>query len=559
MLSPTRMRGRPMRTPQRLVQQLVTVPPPSRGLNTTGEIADMAPTDAVEMDNLIANELGLTVRGGWREYATNIGGDDSRTIRTVMSYEGAPANAIASPLGSSVLFATVDDGIFDIEGGGDMAAVPAAIALSGGVNAGNMAWAQFTASGGAQYLIACSELDGGYLYDGVSWLKMTSIGAPGPGIITGVDPTDFVHVCVWKKRLMFTLRASAEVWCLPVGAVGGAATLFDFGPQLIHGGAVLGLANWTQDDGAGVDDRLVILGSSGDLIVYEGTDPTDATKFFNIGTWYIGQPPVGRRCFTTSGGNVYVLTQFGVIPVNQIVQGGLDNILTSDTDLLSQLRKLQDTLNQDFQTLLNTEGWELLAIPSLALLHIARPSQAVNEHIQYAFQQHSLSWSRMLDVPGVTFTRRLSEVYAGTADARVLRVFDGKTDGMLLDASGASEIRARVTPAFNYLGQPTIKKQLLMIRLNFLATASPAYSVRMNADFEIDPISSAPASGGTVGSLWDAAYWDTDFWVGSRSAFGEWRSVTGLGFALAPSIFISSEESTTLASIEYMFKTGGPL
>lgn len=553
------MRARPMRTPQRQIQQLVTVPPPTAGLNTTGDIADMAPTDAVECDNMIATELGLTVRGGWREYATNVGGDASRTVRTVFSYEGAPANAIASPLASSTLFAAVDTGIFNIEGGGDMTAQPAEIALSGTTNAATMSCAQFTAAGGGQYTIACSETDGGYLYDGTTWMKMTSIGGPGPGIITGIDPAEFVHVCVWKKRLMFTQRASGVVWFLDVGAVGGAAGSFDFGPQLSSGGAVLGLANWTQDDGAGIDDRLVIISSSGDLVVYEGTDPSDATKFSNIGTWYIGQPPVGRRCFTTSGGNVYVLTQFGVIPVNQIVQGGLDNILTSDTGLLVQLRKLQDTLNLDFQTLLNTEGWETMTIPSLALLHIARPSQSVSEHIQYAFQQHSLSWSRMLDVPAVTFARRLNETYGGTADGRVLSVFTGHTDGMLLDGSDASEIRARLTPAFNYLGAPTIQKQMLMIRLNFLATASPAYSVRMNADFEVDPISSAAIAGGTVGSLWDAAYWDEDFWVGSRSAFGEWRTVTGMGFALAPSIFISSEENTTLASIEYMYKAGGPL
>jgi hypothetical protein len=544
---------------QAVQHQLITVAAPSRGLNTMDDIADMPPTDAVEMDNLLATDQGLTVRAGWYEYATNIGGNATRTVRTVMSYEGAPINAIASPLISSTLFAVVDTGIWNIEGGGNFAAAAAARTLSGTPNAGTMSWVQFTASGGAQYLIACSETDGGYLYNGVSWIKMTSTGGPGPGIITGVNPADFVQVCVWKKRLMFVQRQSAQTWTLPVGAVGGAATLFDFGPQLRNGGAVLALVNWTQDDGAGVDDRLVIIGSSGDLVIYEGTDPTDATKFSNVGTWYIGQPPVGRRCFTTSGGNVYVLTQFGVIPVNQVVQGGLDNILTSDTDLLQQLRKLQDVLNGDFQTLLNTEGWELLSLPNLALLQIARPRASVTENIQYAFHQHALAWSRILDVPAVTFTRRLSQVYGGTNDARVLRVYSGNVDGTRLDGSGSSEVRARLTPAFNYFQAPTLRKQALMIRLNFIAAAPPTYAVLMNVDFEVNPIISSGAGGGVVGSLWDAAYWDQDFWSGARVAYGEWRSVVGLGYALAPSIFISAEQKTTLASIEYMMKPGGPL
>jgi hypothetical protein len=548
----------PRRMPQSLSHGLKTVLPPIKGINSVGSVASMPETDAIECDNMVATELGLSLREGWYEYAINIGGDSTRAVRTVMSYEGAPANSTVSPLSQSKLFAAVDSGIYLIEGGGDKAATAAAIALSGATNAGRLSCVQFTTAGG-QYLIACSETDGGFLYNGATWMKMTSVGGPGPGYITGVDPSLFVQVCAWKKRLMFVERGTARVWILPVGSVGGAAVVFDFGPLLQNGGALVGLANWTQDAGDGIDDRLIVLGSSGDLLVYEGTDPTSATDFKNVGTWYIGQPPVGRRCFTTTGGDAYVLTQYGVIPVQQVVQGGLDNILTSNTELLVQLRKLQDTLNTDFSTLLNQDGWELLALPSKALLHIARPSVSITEHIQYAFQQHSLAWSRFLDVPVRTFARRLNEVYGGTDDGRVLRVLDGTTDGLQLDGSGEQEIRARLTPAFSYFDEPTVLKQMLMIRLNFLGSSSPGYSVLMNADFSINPIGGAAVIGAPVGSLWDQSYWDQAVWAGGRASFAEWRSVEGLGYAMAPSLFISASTKTTLASIEYMFKRGGPL
>lgn len=544
--------------PQARIHSLVTVPPPSRGLNTTGDLAAMDPTDAVELDNMIATDSGVTIRGGWREYATNIGGDATHTVRTVMAYNGAPANAMVSPLTSSELWAATDNGIFLIEGGGDMAALAPAIALSGSTYAGSFSWVNFTATGGGQYLVACSETDGAFIYDGLAWFKMVT-GGSGPGHINGSDPADFVQVVAWKRQLAFVKRMTGQAWFLPVGAVGGTVILFDFGPQLEHGGAVLGLANWTQDDGGGMDDRLVILGSSGDLVIYQGTDPSDATKFSNAGTWFIGQPPVGRRCFTTSGGNVYVLTQFGVIPVNQIVQGGLDNILTSDTAYLVQLRKIQESLNLDFQTLLNVPGWELLTVPQLALLMIARPSLASGEFIQYAFQQHSMAWSRLLDIPGHTFMRRLNEIFSGTANGRVLRILDGTTDAMLLDGSGAQEIRARVTPAFSYFGEPAVRKQALMLRASFLARTPPAYNVIMNVDFAVTPISTTAPAGETVGSLWDQSFWDVDVWAGGRSASGEWRTVLGLGYALAPSLYISSDVTTTLTSIEYMMKAGGPL
>jgi len=550
---------RPTRLPQRMTQQIVTLKPPTHGLNTTGDVAFMDPQDAIECDNLIAADLGLTLRGGWREYATNIGGGGNIVVRTLMDFDAAPTTSLAPPLLTSTLFAVTDFGIYDIEGGGNMIAVAPDIVLSGTSGAGYMAHVQFVAAGGSHFLIACSETDGGYLYNGLAWMKMTSVGGPGPGIITGVNPADFVHVCVWKKRLLFTKRGTGEMWFLPVGQVGGAAQMFDFGPILRSGGMLLGLANWTQDAGSGIDDRLVVFGSAGDIAIYEGTDPASVTAFFGVGVWYVGQPPIGRRCWTDTGGNVYLLTQFGVIPIAQLMQGGLDNILTSGTDLLVQLRKINDALNVDFQTLLNTPGWQLIAFPGIALLQIARPRQSVTDYVQYTFQQHSLAWNRILDVPAMTFGRRLNQIYGGTDDARVLRVFTGNTDAMLLDGTGEVEIRGRLTPAFNYFDQPAVRKRALMFRPQFLAKGTPGWSVLMNVNFERNPIVGTPVGGNTVGSLWDASYWDVDVWSGGRSAFGEWRSVVGMGYSLSPSLFISSVTQTTLASLEYMTDACGPL
>jgi hypothetical protein len=542
-----------MLAPQRLLHVLQTNVPPVHGLNTTGAIAAMPETDAIEMDNFISTDLGVAVREGWREYATNLGG----ALRTVMSYEGSPLLSTTSPLALSQLFAVTDAGIFDIEGGGDFNAVAPEIALSNAIFAGRMSCVQFTTDAG-QYLIACSEVDGGFLYNGVSWMKMSSIGGPGPGFITGVDPSKFVQVCAFKKRLMFVERGKAAAWILPVGQVGGAAVKFDFGPLMRHGGMLLALANWTQDAGEGTDDRLVVLGSSGDLLIYQGIDPTSA-EFENVGTWYIGQPPVGRRCFTESGGNVFVLTVFGVIPVTQIVQGGIDSLLTSGTEYFQQLQKLQDVLNRDFSVTASLVGWELMHIPVKALIHIARPQTVSGEFIQYVFQEHNLAWSRLLDVPATTFGKRLNEIYAGTSDGRVLRVLDGPNDGMLLNGTGAHEIRARLTPAFSYFGNPTTLKQALMCRVNFLSNADPGYVISMNVDFALQAPDSAPTPGTFIGSLWDASFWDAAFWVGARGAFGEWRSIEGLGYSLAPSIYIATQTPTTIANIEYMLKGGGPM
>src|SRR5215471_12637399 len=138
---------RPRRLPQRQIQQVISVPPPVNGLNTTGQYAGMPPTDAVDMDNIVATEMGVTVRSGWREYATNI--DLGNLVRTVMARVSAPASALAAPLVGSELFAATDHGFYNIEGGGDMTGRAPAMALSGVSYAGYCNWVQYTAGSGA--------------------------------------------------------------------------------------------------------------------------------------------------------------------------------------------------------------------------------------------------------------------------------------------------------------------------------------------------------------------------------------------------------------------------
>lgn len=548
----------PSSMPQRTINQIVMRPPPVRGLNTIDPLALMQPTDAVEMDNLISSDSGLALRGGWYEYAVNVAGGPN-AVRTVLSFDDATASSLASPLSQSELFAATDAGIYLVEGGGDVSSVAAEIALSGAQYAGMLSSTQFAAAG-ANFLVACSETDGAFVYDGVVWKKATSTGTAGPGIITGVDPANFVQVVAFKKRLGFVERNSGKAWFLPVGQVGGAAQVFDFGPLFVHGGMLLALIQWTQDAGEGVDDYLVVLSSAGDIAVFRGNDPTSTTDWACAGTWYIGTPPVGRRCFTTSGGNIYVVTEFGIIPISQIVQGGLDTVLTAGTEQTKQLRKLQEQFRRDFVLSAETVGWELIHIPNQALMQLARPALSVSEHIQYAFHMHTLAWSRILDVPGTTFYYRLGETYAGTDDGRVLRIYDGLTDRMKVNGTGAQEVRARVTPAFDYFDQPPAEKRALMVRCNFQASQKPSYSVKMNVNLAITSNPTWPVSLSTGGSLWDQSYWDQGAtWGGGTGSHAQWRTVRGLGKCLAPTIFIASEQAVVLASLSYMIQSGGPL
>ena len=544
----------PVRKPQRQSYSIQTQAPPMGGLDSISPLALMPPSNAVEMDNFIAGDSGLSLREGWYDYATGLGGP----VQAIFSYDSAPLNATVSPLATSELFASTEAGIFLIEGGGDLSAEAPDIALSNQPGAGHLNTVQFSAGGG-QFLVACSETDGGFVYDGTAWLKMSSTGGPGPGYVTTADPTKFVQVVAWKHRLGFVERGSTVAWFLPIDSVGGDAEQFDFGGVLSNGGALLAMVNWTMDAGAGIDDHLVIIGSAGDVAVYQGTDPTDASAFSLIGTWFVGQLPTGRRSFTTAGGNVYIITTMGLIPISQIVSGGLDTFNIQAAGQMDKLRMLQEELARKYSNYFATPGWELMSVPAKSLFLLSVPSVTSGQDVQYAFNRHTNAWSRLLDIPGRTFAQRLGEVYAGTEDGRVLRILDGYSDQKIFDGTGAVHIRGKVTPAFSYFGSADVVKQAVMLRPVFLTGGGLAYLARMNVDYYIAPDVLAPVEVDPSFARWDSAIWNKDKWSASVTSSFDWVSVEAIGYALAPTIYVSSQSRTVLAAVEFMMKAGGPL
>ena len=246
------------------------------------------------------------------------------------------------------------------------------------------------------------------------------------------------------------------------------------------------------------------------------------------------------------------------MPVSQIVEGGLDNVLTSSTQMLKQLKLMQQQFARDFATKINSLGWEVMNLPAKQLMVILRPRISVTDNTLYAFQMQTMSWSVLRDIPITTITQRLSEIFGGTEDGRVIRLFNGHSDAKKYDGSNAQHIRAKVTPAFNYLGSPDVLKQALMVRPTFLSGGDLSYVVRMNTDFaipaefiapiEVDPIvrsGTAPCGTRTIGPRPFVSNY-------------EWRQVEGLGFSMTPTVYASSRSRTVLAAIEYMFRAGGP-
>jgi hypothetical protein len=190
------------------------------------------------------------------------------------------------------LFAIAGSSIFDVTNAGTVGAADK-------TGLGNAKWEYVnvtTPAGG--YIYAVNGIDKPLLYNGSTWTNPA---------ITGVTDTTLNNITTFKNQVWFTQNNSLKAWYLPTLSIAGAAAAIDMSAVAQLGGHLVNVGTWTLDAGYGVDDNLVFITSNGEVIVYSGTDPSDATKWALVGVWRIGKP-VGKRCFLKYGGDMLILS-----------------------------------------------------------------------------------------------------------------------------------------------------------------------------------------------------------------------------------------------------------
>lgn len=536
------------------MQTIKSVQAPIGGINAADSIAAMGPQDAIILTNWIPDTYGVRVRKGYQEWATNF---PFATVDAVLSYVG---RATAFPGGAFLsaptampgfLFGCTKDGIYDITSSTNAPALSQA--LSGTAGAGQIQSTMLANTAG-HYLLCCSEKDGYLYFDGTVWAIPTFGG--GAGQVSGHTPADFVQPLVFKKRAWFVQRDSTSAWYLAADAITGAATEFPFGSQFKKGGYLAFLAKWTIDAGEGIDDFLVAVSSMGDVVVYKGTDPASAATFALVGTWNIGQIPVGRRCYAQLGGDLILISADGLFPISYVTRGGADQLLLSGQEYA---RKIRAPLAGDLGATFTTQGWDMLVHPKERVLCINVPNYSTRQNFQYCMSTSQKAWCYLQDIPVNCYGTTAGYAFAGTTDGRVLLIFSGFFDNLLLGATSGNGITGKIVPAFSDFGTPGMQKIFTMVRPTLQAVDIPNLQIGVNVNYELTDPTGTPSFAPSVQSLWDTGLWDAALWGGAVRTFQEWVGVGGVGFAGAAAFSTLTVGDTTLVSIDYMLEPGGPV
>lgn len=658
--------GQAKRPPRRQTLEVVSVPAPLGGINTVSAGSAMPATDSIYCWNLIASEMGLRSRLGYREWVTGLGS----AARSLLPFTGSAGNGTGDRL-----FATTYTGIWDVSASTDAPTQLIEFTHQIG-NAGFGVSTSFT-TGAGRFLLYCDEVNGLYVWSesGATWTKVlagttqlwaantayavgnrvvngvnvyvvtvagTSAASGGPtgtgtsitdGTVTWdfdsvaassvigpsladqnlgrtADPENFVHVTAWKNRLWFTERDTDRAYYLDINSIFGTATSFSFGPKMRAGGHLVGLFNWSYDGGSGLDTLLVGFSSGGDVVIYQGTDPSSASTFGLKGCWFVGAVPAGRRIATDYGGDLLVQSLIGVLPLSKLVVGG-DEV---DSKVYATA-KISNLFNQLSSTRRTLPGWAMHIHPADNALMVLVPTDGVNATEPLAMSFASRGWSRYRDIPIYCGAVWAGDFWFGTADGRVCRNIDYIDNVPLTEAGDWAAETAyaegdRITdPTFNthvyectvagtsgedesgFSGLPsnvtdgTVTWRFVALAADLSApvewsvltayqsdarfksvrqlrpivlSGSPTPVVDAKARYNFD-LTEPTAPSGTPSGGWDEGEWDEAVWGADLTAYSPIIGATGCGRDVAVAIRGSATTRTVLVGVDVFFERGGSM
>jgi len=516
----------PRRTAAAQVAMLTSVPAPTGGLNFRDPISEMPATDAMVMDNFIPQRTGCLLRKGWKFSCNSL----TDPVTSLFSYNAANS-------ADDKLFAASGGSIWDVTGT-DAVEDQAATGSTDGI------WSttQFALVSGEVVLLAVSPGAGYWVYRTSGWTKTTPTGLP-----TGLS-----SIAVWKNRVWFTEDKTSTVYYLQtIDAIDGTAIAFEMGSLLRNGGSVRGLINWTLDSGFGVDDYLVVVGTEGDVGIWQGTDPTSAATFGLKGVWYVGPVPAVGRFFTSYGGDVMILSELGLVPMSRLVNGQFSEIQPGPSS------KIQNVLSPIIEKYRTDASWDIILVPNSDVLIIKLPPQN-GIYVQYAMNVNTGAWCTFSGMPMVCTALLNGQLYFATDDKGIAKGLFGEEDGMKLDLLGGDAIAGNIQGAFNAFEMPGRLKRFTMVRPVFIAEQAPGVKLRMNTQYSFTSVAGTPSFSGTTFSEWDTAIWGTAKWSGVSNTYESWFGVSGVGYFGAVRMRVKGVGgSTTLSSYHVLYEPGG--
>lgn len=494
-----------------------SVQAPIGGINRLASIDDMPESDAYVLDNWVADAGFCRLRGGCVMVDIDVGTDP---ISTIIAYGDQMIVATGGDL--------IDTGLTPLNPtspGGPITT------LGSGFASDEWQWEVFN-----DKLLLVNGVDAPQAYDGTTLAPMTI----DPSVSS---PEDFVGVNSFKGRSIYWKADSSSFWYAEAGSYQGVLTEFPLGTITNRVATLVSMFTWSADAGDGPDDFFVAVMSTGEALVYQGTDPSSLDYFSLVGKYQMGSP-LSYRSAASIAGDQIILTREGWVNFKVVWE-------TGDWKDEGIGRKIVGLAADAVTTYGNQDGWEVHFYPEERIVLVNVP-QGLGASIQHVLNTNTMAWSTFSGWNATTFGSYQGRVYFGTIGGDVYLAMEGYDDN-------DSPIKTDALPAFNYLSGRANNKLLTGVKPITTVSLPDNIGLVGTGDFVIPPAEVPDyVPSNTSGTPWGSP-WGSPWSSGTQSAASsQWETIQAYGYALSYRMTTQTAgEQVSWGATQLMFKDAG--
>ena len=528
---------RRMPVPQQVAQQLqtITIPAPTRGLILNENLSFMQPGAAVVLDNWKPTTTSLALRGG--------------CIRQCVLPETTPVVSMFSYISNpQKLFAGNATNLYDVT-----AASPTLI--KSGQLSGNYCASQMANQSGDYLMVVNDAGDYPLRYDGSAWTVLNAGQITGPVGSTVVAGHNLTYVWKYRNRWFFIEGGSMNAYYLATNAIQGLLALIPLSGAATKGGHLLWGATWSIDAGDGLDDKCVFCTDQGELLIFTGTDPSNAANWRQEGR-YITSIPLGMNSHQAVGGDILIATTEGIIPISASI-----NKDSAQLELASITRAIKPAWRTEVAAK-SSLPWTMSKWDEYGGLFVTTPGGTPGNQYCYVVNVATGAWTRFTGWDAMCFGRIGARMFFGTQAGIIMEA----------DKSGYDDGRpyvATMVGGWEMFSSQSATMTWRQARAAFLAGVREPFVPQLSATTDyLITVPSPPPAGLDPGplDLWDEGLWDVALWDAVSLATPAvrntgWVSIGITGFSHAPILQVTVAQAVApvveFISLAAVYETAG--
>ena len=337
------------------------IPPPLGGLNTRDNRGEMPIEDAITLDNFVAGNDSVFAREGFIQWTDDLSG----VVESLMPFvRGSISELIAASNGEWNVLSTLQNNTStQIESG-----------LS------NDRWQHVTFN---KFLLAVNGEDDPRSYDGTTVATLSYSGD-----ITTPTAATMNSVHAHKSRIYLWDTGTNDFYYGATNAISGSFSLFPLGTVSNTGGNLIAMKTLSFDAGFGLDDLAVFFLSTGETLVYQGSNPGDADNWTLVGRYFL-PPIINNRCVVEFAGDIRIITKSDVISMLEQLRGEGKEIRPS---------KLTGAIKENAALYKNNFGWQAIWYDAKDLLLYNVPTNEGQQSIQFVTNTSTGASSRFTGI-----------------------------------------------------------------------------------------------------------------------------------------------------------------